>query len=109
MTTPETITVTPDGAIDIPSSNPQHQQAIARIAQLQEALLAKDPMMKMHLLEIHKQLISYEELAHLLTEEEIGTIMAAQQLHTNTILVATIVKPGKAKAERVAKLGLSDL
>lgn len=92
-------------------SNPVHFELMSRMAQLEEALLARDPMMKMHLAAVHKQLIQHEELVHLLKDEEMGRIVAAQQSHTNTSLVQEVSgKTGKAKvAARAAKLGLDDL
>ena len=46
---------------------------------LEEALLSGDPRMKDHLKESHRLLISHDELAHLLTIEEISKLMAASQ------------------------------
>lgn len=93
------------------ASNAIHFDLMTRMGQLDEALLARDPMMKMHLGAIHKQLIQYEELVHLLTDEQIGHIVKAQQVHTGTVLAAEIKTPsGKAKlVARTAKLGMSDL
>lgn len=93
------------------AGNPAHQLCLQNLAALEQSLLARDPMMKSHLLEIHKQLIGYEELVHLLSDEQIGIIMAAQQLHTNTVLVGSATtKTGKAKAVAAsAKLRLEDL
>lgn len=98
-----------DTALD--SSNPVHFDLMSRMAQLEEALLARDPMMKLHLAAVHKQLIQHDELVHLLKDEEIGKIVAAQQAHTNTTLIQEVSgKASKAKvANRTAKLGLSDL
>jgi hypothetical protein len=119
MTIPETpITINEDGTPFTISgsgselvSNPQHQQCLARLQLLEDALIARDPMMKTHLLEIHKQMITYEELVHLLTDEQIGIIMAAQQNHTNTVLVGSAsTAAGKKKAIAAgAKLTISDL
>lgn len=115
MTTPEPvpnseIVVNEDGSFPV-ASNPQHQEALQRLAMLQQALLAKDPSMPMHLKEIHRQLITYEELVHLLKPEDIGIIMAAQQQHTNTTLAAAgTTKSGKAAAVKAsARLTISDL
>jgi hypothetical protein len=96
---------------DFDMSNPVHAACLQRLADLEAALQAKDPMMKNHLLEIHKQLISYEELVHLLKDEQIGIIMAAQQVHTNTVLIgSTSTASGKKKAAAAAaKLTISDL
>lgn len=93
------------------AANPIHFELMDRLAQLEAALLARDPMMKTHLGAIHKQLVQYEELVHLLSDEEIGKIVGAQQQHTNTALAAEVSsKAGKAKAaNRTAQLGLSDL
>lgn len=104
LTAPEAIT-------KLNSSEPIHFELMTRLAQLEEALLARDPMMKMHLGAIHKQLIQYDELVHLLSDEEIGKIVAAQQAHTNTVLIieSTSKKGKTATANRTAKLGLDDL
>lgn len=92
-------------------SNPVHAECLQRLANLEAALLAKDPSMKQHLLEMHKQLIGYEELVHLLSDEQIGIIMSAQQIHTNTILTgSTSTASGKKKAAAAgAKLTIADL
>lgn len=93
------------------AANPVQFELMSRMKQLDEALLARDPMMKVHLGAIHKQLVGYEELVHLLSDEEIGRIVAAQQAHTNTSLAAELTsKAGKARAAaRTAKTTLDDL
>lgn len=93
------------------ATNPIHFDLMDRLTQLEAALLARDPLMKTHLGAIHKQLVQYEELVHLLTDEEIGKIVGAQQQHTNTTLAAEVsTKSGKTKAaNRTASLGLGDL
>lgn len=101
----------PASLTKLSDSEPVQFELMTRLAQLEEALLARDPMMKVHLGAIHKQLIQHEELVHLLTDEEIGKIVGAQQAHTNTILIVeSTSKKGKtAAANRTAKLGLDDL
>lgn len=90
---------------------PDHKELLERLTKLEDALLAKDPMMKVHLGSIHAHLIQYEELVHLLKDEEISVMMQAQQIHTNVILVsAATTKSGKAKAVAAsAKIQISDL
>lgn len=90
---------------------PLHFEMMTRLQQLEEALLARDPMMKVHLGAIHKLWTANEELVHLLSDEEIGKIVAAQSAHTNTSLINEITsKAGSSKAaNRTAKLGVSDL
>lgn len=92
-------------------TSPEHGKVLERLQSLEDALIAQDPMMKVHLAEIHKHLIQYEELVHLLTEDQIGILMAGQQSHTNTVLVGS-ASTGKGKAAAVkagAKLTISDL
>lgn len=93
------------------ASNPVHFELMDRLGKLEEALLIRDPLMKVHLAAIHKQLIGYEELVHLLTDEQIGKIVAGQQAHTNTTLAVEVSsKAGKAKvAARAAKYTVHDL
>lgn len=89
---------------------PQHDQIKQRLGYLEEALLAQDPRMKDHLKEIHKLMITHEELVHLLTDEEIAKIMSAQQVVTNTTLVAATTG-SKAKStanKKLANLSLGD-
>ena len=100
-----------DETTKLNSDEPIHFELLSRLASLEEALLARDPMMKTHLGAIHKQLITYEELVHLLSDDQIGKIVAAQQVHTSTVLIQEVSsKAGKTKAaNRTAKLGLDDL
>ena len=91
-------------------SNPVHQGFLQRLAELEVALLERDPLMKTHLGAIHKAMIQYEEIANLLRPDEIAKIMAAQQAHTGMILKAEIL--GKSKAatnKKAAQLGLNDV
>lgn len=91
--------------------SPQMLDLLQRLQYLESAMLEQDPRMPDHLKEIHKSLITHEELVHLLSEEQIGKIMQAQQLHTNTTLIAaTSTKSGKAAAaKKSAGLTLGDL
>lgn len=95
---------------DLDTSNPVHQGFLQRLADLETALLARDPLMKTHLGAIHKAMIEYEEIANLLRPEELAKIMAAQQAHTGVVLRAEVL--GKTKAatnKKAAQLGLGDL
>lgn len=90
---------------------PQAVMLLQRLGYLEEALLTKDPAMKGHIGEIHKLLIGYEELVHLLSNEEIAVLMTAQQIQTNTSLIAntTTTKAKASSAAKTAKLSLGDL
>lgn len=92
-------------------ADPLQFEMLTRLASLEEALLARDPLMKTHLGAIHKQLITHEELVHLLSPVQIGEIVRAQQSHTNTSLAQEVTTTsGKAKAaKRAAQHGIGDL
>ncbi len=89
----------------------EHSQLLARLEGLEAALVANDPQIRGHMAEIHRLLTTYEELVHLLSDEEIGKIMAAQQKLTNTSLVAAIAskKTSTATSKKAAGIGLGDL
>lgn len=93
------------------ATNAVHFDMMTRLAQLEEALLARDPLMKVHLGAIHKLWTQNEELVHLLSDEEIGKIVAAQQAHTQTSLISELTaKAGATKAAaRASKTTLADL
>ena len=90
---------------------PQQDQINQRLHLLEQALTAQDPQMRDHLKEIHRLLITHEELVHLLSEEDIGKLMQGQQIITDTTLVAAVSAP-KARAsaaKKAAQLTISDL
>lgn len=92
------------------TSNPVHAGFLQRLADLEAALLARDPLMKTHLGMIHKTMIEYEEIPNLLTIAEIRTIMEAQQSHTGVVLRQDVVKSSKAAATRKsAQIKLEDV
>lgn len=78
-----------------------------RIDQIAEALLKQDPMLPVHLREIHKNLIQYEELVHLLSDEQIKNLVAGQKKHAGMSLIkeATTAK----KTTRIPKTTVDDL
>lgn len=88
-------------------SNPVHANFLQRLSDLEAALLIRDPLMRTHLGEIHKAMINYEEIPSLLTVDEISKIMAAQQVQTNTVLVASISKAAASK--KAPKVTLDDI
>jgi hypothetical protein len=90
---------------------PQEVSIKQKLADLEAALLSQDPLMKQHLKEIHAMLIKYEELVHLLSEDEIGKIVQGQQIITQTTLVAAVTGKGAktAAGKKAATLSLGDL
>ena len=87
--------------------SPQHQQIQQRLAYLETALFAQDPAIKGHLAEIHRLMITHEELVHLLSIEELQKLMGAQQVVTNQSLVAAVSSKGGKTTTLKKATGLS--
>jgi len=75
------------------------------LASLEQALLAKDPMMPRHLRESHQLLTSYPETVHLLDDDEIARLISAAQIHTGI----EIVKAAASKGGSRKKISVDDL
>ena len=76
-----------------------------RIQHIEAHLLVQDPMLPVHLANIHSSLIQYEELVHLLSDAEIKALIAGQKKHTAISLVSEATK---AKTPRAAKNTAAD-
>ena len=73
------------------------------LAEVENKLLTKDPLISNHLRASHQLLISYPETVHLLTDEEISNLIGAAQLHTKIEIVkATAPKTAKAAAKKAS-------
>lgn len=88
------ITITPE--------HPKLKELLPKLDALEKALLANDPKMPGHLKEIHKYLIQFEELAHLLSETDIAKILDAQQKIVG-IKLAEETKKGSSKTTNAIK------
>lgn len=81
-----------------------------RIALLAGKLLEADPMLPVHLAAIHGAIIQYEELVHLLSDEEIQQLVAGQEKHTGTKLMEEVTRAPKARVNaRIPKTSVDDL
>jgi hypothetical protein len=81
-----------------------------RIEEMAASLLAHDPMLPVHLSAIHSSLIQYEELVHLLSDDEIKKLVAGQMKHTGIMLVEEVTKAPKARVSaRIPKTSVDDL
>ena len=67
-----------------------------RLGLMRERLLQQDPMLPVHLAAIHGALIQYEELVHLLSDEDIKTLVAGQSKHVGVKLTEEILKTKKS-------------
>ena len=76
---------------------------------LQASLLARDPDMPNHLRESHKLLISYGDVASLLSDAEIHTLIQAAEIYTDTKITTTKEKATKAATNRISKMNADDL
>lgn len=79
-----------------------------RIALLGEKLLEQDPQLPTHLAAIQSSLIQYEELAHLLSDEEIKTLIAGQKKHTGVKLTDEIIKAKKIPGAKFKAVSADD-
>lgn len=66
--------------------NPALEEISIKIQKLQDLLLASDPKMPEHLRAIHRTLVQYEELSHLLSEDQIAIILEGAQKKLGMIL-----------------------
>lgn len=62
------------------------------LASLEQALLAKDPMMPVHLRNIHATIIAYPESVHLLEDKDVASLIDAAEAHTMTKIVSDSAK-----------------
>lgn len=65
----------------------------SRIDAIESELLKKDPQLPTHLAAIHKTLIQYEELAHLLSDDQIKILFKGQMKH----MAVELIKEGAGK------------
>lgn len=80
----------------------------SRIEQIASMLQTQDPQLPTHLAAIHSALIQYEELVHLLSDEQITQLIAGQTKHVSVQLSnETIAKPSARM--RIPKTSVDDL
>lgn len=75
---------------------------IERLTLIENKLIAQDPEIKTHLKVIHSELQQYEELAHLLTPEQIGVLMKGLQKHSAIQLVVEEQTKTRGKSKKVS-------
>jgi len=81
-------------------------EVMTRITAIEDTMLKQDPQLPTHLKVVHKQLQEYEELAHLLTPEQIGVLMKGFQKHT---AIQLVVEEQAKPRKRASKVGVDDL
>lgn len=98
--------LTPEQLAKCGPDHPIHN-ILQRMNLIEEKMRAADPEIGTHLKAIWKECQQYEELAHLLTPEQIGSLMKAVQKHTAITLV--VEDAGKKTKSKSVKYGVDDL
>ena len=83
------------------------EELVGEIKAVEEGLLKKDPMMKVHLQRSHRMIMEYPETAVLLEDHEIATIINGLKMHTNVEIAKSPARASTGK--KAAKLTLDDL
>lgn len=94
---------TPAETLITPELQPIVDFTWQKISLLADSLARQDPLIAGHLAAIHQNLNKYEELNHLLSDEQIREIVVAQKQVTGTVLVTKVVKSGNASIMKQAK------
>ncbi len=79
------------------------------LASLEQALIAKDPLMPQHLRQSHSLLIQYPETVNLLSDEEVASLIDAAEIHTKTEIVKAAASGKGGSSARAKKVSASDL
>jgi len=71
---------------------------LKRLDAIESSLKVADPLLPIHCQEVHKTLLGYEELIHILPDEKIRTLMAGMKKYQAIQLIAEASKTrGKGK------------
>lgn len=79
------------------------------MSKLESSLLAADPDMPNHLRESHKLLVTYGDVASLLSDAQIHTLIQAAEIWTDTKITTTKEKSTKAATNRISKMSADDI
>lgn len=92
-------------------SSPKYIEIQLKMADLQSALLEKNPQMPLFLRDIHSQLKQNPEVVTLLTEDEIALVIAGLSQQTMTHLAGSTLKSAKSASGKAAlkKVSTDDL
>jgi hypothetical protein len=96
--------ITPEQAGKMDPNNPIFV-VMEKLQLIEQKMKAQDPLISTHLKEIWKHMQQYEELAHLLNDEEIGVLFRGLSKHTGITLVAE----DSGKRKKAPKVGVDDL
>lgn len=108
IVTQEAIVASTETAKILPTAFTAFDLISNRISELQTALSSASPGYENHLIIIHKALQKDEECVHLLTEEQIGVIVAGLSKKKNIVINEAIVKKTRS-SKSASKLTVEDL
>lgn len=80
-------------------------KVLERLGKVEEALKGNDPLISIHCESIHAALREHEELVHLLSDEQIGKLMAGMQKYK----AIQLVKEASSTKGRGKKVTADDL
>lgn len=79
------------------------------MSKLESSLLSADPDMPTHLRESHKLLVTYGDVASILTDQQIHSLIQAAEIWTDTKITTTKEKSTKAASNRISKMSADDI
>lgn len=82
---------------------PVLDETFQKIHDIESLLLKSDPTLPGHLAAIHRNLTRYEELNHLLSDDQIRQLIRGQAQVTGTVIMQTVMKSTKAANTKMAK------
>lgn len=88
--------LTPEQAAKCSVDHPIYQ-VMERLEKIQDTMLRNDPELRTHLKAIHTLCKEYEELAHILTPEQIGVMMKGMQKYAAISIVTEGAKKPTSK------------
>lgn len=87
--------------------SPELSDLLHYISSLSEEMKKEHPELPTYMQIIHKKIVEYPELVHLLTDEQIGVVYQAALKQSNIILVKVKEKTEKASARKLSQQTLS--
>ena len=84
----------------VSTSQIDHLDFLTKIDQFEQALIHTHPHMPVLLMKIHKQISADPELVTVLSEDQIGIIVAGLKVQTKTELTGTILKQSTSRTKK---------
>jgi len=95
----ESLLIKPQGIDELEDLNAD--EFLTKLTYLNQAIEAKAPAISTYLQEINKSLVQFQELAHILNEDQIATIVSGLLFLTNTNMAEAVTKKGSRKVMKI--------